>query len=99
MSNTTRDIENSQDENIPLYFNEQNNFRQYNRNSIITNIQQIQRVIATGSAESIIKWSKRKQYNRNSQKYLGFDKNQRKAFIVMIAHFVMTYINDAENES
>ena len=41
----------------------------------------------------------KKKYDKKTKQYSSLDKNQRKAFIIMIAHFVMTYIEHAENSA
>ena len=44
---------------------------------------------ATGTCESLKQWANEK----------GFDKNQKKAFFLMLSHFIITYIEEIEEHS
>ena len=51
--------------------------------------------VANGSAASVVNWSRK--ITRRGNKLTTFDKDQRKAFIMIISHFLLTYVEEAEN--
>ena len=59
-----------------------------NNNSVENNANPVafKKILATGTAESLKAWSRENK----------FDKNQRKAFLILGSIFVLTYINDVE---
>jgi hypothetical protein len=53
-------------------------------------------VTANGSARSIYEWSKRPRHAIDENTPPTFDKDQKRAFQVIVAHFVVTYYREAE---
>ena len=58
-------------------------------------LKQYETPVANGSAASVVNWSRK--ITRRGNKLTSFDKDQRKAFIMIISHFLLTYVDEAEN--
>ena len=58
---------------------------------------QRENVIANGSAESILRWSKATLIDERGN-HCEFDKRQQEAFQIMTASFVLTYYRDAKSD-